>query len=171
MPPGDVQSAPDGGTVARMRLERPHRTERFGAVRVHELQRVIELDSASGPGDETATRTRASLQVSTEAIRAIERDMAIVVGCMNETRKVIEGVLSGIPHDCLIILVSNSSRHPVDRYAMEVQTVDEFCAVGRAPRDRGHQRDPAWPAALKEPVRWTLSTSRGWSAPARARRC
>jgi Mannosyl-3-phosphoglycerate synthase (osmo_MPGsynth). len=82
-----------------MRLERPHRTERFGAVRVHELQRVIELDSSSGPGDEPVNRARPSLRVSQEAIHAIERDMVIVVPCMNETRKVIEGVLSGVPHD------------------------------------------------------------------------
>src|SRR5690606_24548549 len=92
---------------------------------------------------------RASLQVSTEAIRAIERDMAIVVPCMNETRKVIEGVLSGIPHDCLINLVSNSSRHPVDRYAMEVQTVDEFCQLAERPAIAVHQRDPGLAAALK----------------------
>ena len=28
-----------------MRLEHPHRTERFGAVHIRELQRVVELDS------------------------------------------------------------------------------------------------------------------------------
>lgn len=132
-----------------MRLERPHRTERFGAVRVHELQRVIELDSVSGPSDEAVNRARASLQVSAEAIRAIERDMVIVVPCMNETRKVIEGVLSGIPHNCLIILVSNSSRHPVDRYGMEVQTVDEFCELAERPAITVHQRDPGLAAAMK----------------------
>ena len=46
------------GYCRRMRLERRHRTERFGAVQIHELQRVIELDSgaegvtegAFGPG-------------------------------------------------------------------------------------------------------------------------
>ena len=37
-------SARRAGYCRRMRLERPHRTERFGAVRIHELQRVIELD-------------------------------------------------------------------------------------------------------------------------------
>ena len=132
-----------------MRLERPHRTERFGAVRVHELQRVIELDSSSGPGDEPVNRARPSLRVSQEAIHAIERDMVIVVPCMNETRKVIEGVLSGVPHDCLIILVSNSTRHPVDRYEMEVQTVDQFCQLAERPAITVHQRDPGLAAAMK----------------------
>ena len=52
--------------------------------------------------------------------------------------------MSGIPHNCLIILVSNSSRHPVDRYGMEVQTVDEFCDLAERPAITVHQRDPGW---------------------------
>jgi mannosyl-3-phosphoglycerate synthase len=132
-----------------MRLERPHRTERFGAVRVHELQRVIELDSYGRPGDQAVDKARTSLRVSGEAIRGVERDMVIVVPCMNETRRVIEGVLSGIPHECLIVLVSNSTRHPVDRYEMEVQTVDQFCQLAERPAITVHQRDPGLAAALK----------------------
>lgn len=132
-----------------MRLECPHRTERFGAVRVHELQRVIELDSSGGPGDEAVDRAKTSLRVSQEAIRAVERDMVVVVPCMNETRKVIEGVLSGVPHECLIILVSNSTRHPVDRYEMEVQTVEQFCQFAERPAVAIHQRDPGLAAAVK----------------------
>jgi mannosyl-3-phosphoglycerate synthase len=130
-----------------MRLERPHRTERFGAVRIHELQRVIELDS--GYGDEPAGPARNTLQVSPEAIRHIQQDMVIVVPCMNETRRVIEGVLSGIPHGCLIVLVSNSVRQPVDRYEIEAQTVEQFCQLAERPAITVHQRDPGLAAALK----------------------
>ncbi|MEV7226567.1 MULTISPECIES: mannosyl-3-phosphoglycerate synthase [Polymorphospora] len=126
-----------------MRLEHSHRTERFGAVRIHELQRVIELDS----GD--ATGARGSGIVSHDAIRAIEREMVIVIPCMNETRRVIEGVLSGIPHDCLIVLVSNSDRHPVDRFEIEAQTVEQFCQSAERPAITIHQRDPGLAAALK----------------------
>ena len=132
-----------------MRLEHPHRTERFGAVHIRELQRVVELDS----GEERMVRRADDLgptcSVSTEAIRSIERDLVIVVPCMNETRKVIEGVLSGIPHDCLIVLVSNSDRHPVDRYAMEAESVEQFCRFAERPAIAVHQRDPGLAAALR----------------------
>src|SRR6266540_3338504 len=105
-----------------MRLERPYRTERFGAVQIHELIRVIELDSGATRGN-SAT----GLVVPHDAVGAVEREMVVVVPCMDEERRVIEGVLSGIPHDCLIVLVSNSGRKAVDRYEIEVQTVEQFC--------------------------------------------
>jgi mannosyl-3-phosphoglycerate synthase len=127
-----------------MRLERPHRTERFGAVQIHELIRVIELDSGAVRGNPTT-----SLVVPDDAIRAIERDLVIAIPCMDEERRVIEGVLSGIPHDCLIVLVSNSAREPVDRYAIEVQTVEQFCRAADRSAITVHQRDPGLAAALK----------------------
>src|ERR1700760_4117000 len=111
-----------------MRLADSFRSERFGAVRIHELQRVIELDS--GTSAEAGGRI-----VGPDALRAVETQMVIVVPCMNETRSVIEGVLSGIPHDCLIVLVSNSDRQPVDRYEIAAMTV--------------HQRDPGVAGAFK----------------------
>lgn len=126
-----------------MRLEHTHLTERFGAVRIHELQRVIELDSGGeGPG-------QTGLVVPYEALRAVERELVIVIPCKNETRRVIEGVLSGIPHHCLIVLVSNSSRAPVDRYEIEAQTVADFCRAAQRPAITVHQRDPGLAAALK----------------------
>lgn len=73
----------------------------------------------------------------------------VVIPCMNETRRVIEGVLAGIPHDSLIVLVSNSSRAPVDRYQIEQQTVEEFCRLAGRPALTIHQRDPGLAAALK----------------------
>jgi mannosyl-3-phosphoglycerate synthase len=75
--------------------------------------------------------------------------MVIVIPCMNEARRVIEGVLSGIPHDCLIVLVSNSSRSPVDRYEIEAQTVEQFCRLAERPALTVHQRDPGLAAAIK----------------------
>jgi mannosyl-3-phosphoglycerate synthase len=125
-----------------MRLERPHRAERFGAVRIHEVQRVVELDSGDGP----VTRGRTG---TTVALREIERDLVVVVPCMNETRRVIEGVLAGIPHDCLIILVSNSARQPVDRYEIEAQTLEEHTQIAERPAIAIHQGDPGLAAALK----------------------
>jgi mannosyl-3-phosphoglycerate synthase len=68
---------------------------------------------------------------------------------MNETRGVIEGVLSGIPHDCLIVLVSNSDRTPVDRYEIEAQTVEQFCRLAGRSAITAHQKDPGLAAAFK----------------------
>ena len=130
-----------------MRLERPHRAERFGAVRIHELQRVVELDSGYDTG--VPARTGTTVAVPTEGIREVQRDMVVVVPCMNETRRVIEGVLAGIPHGCLIVLVSNSTRHPVDRYEIEAQTAEEYAAIADRPAIALHQRDPGLAAAMK----------------------
>src|SRR4051812_10546886 len=126
-----------------MRLADSFRSERFGAVRIHELQRVIELDSG------TSSAGAGSRIVPPDALRDIESQMGIVVPCMNESRSVIEGVLSGIPHDCLIVLVSNSDRHPVDRYESEAQTVEQFCRLAGRPAMTVHQRDPGVAAAFK----------------------
>lgn len=132
-----------------MRLEYPHRTERFGAVRIRELQRVIEIDSGAARGDDGADGLGPTRSVPNEALREIETDLVIVVCCKNETRKVLEGVLSGIPHDCLIVLVSNSSRHPVDRYEIEAEAVEGFCRIAQRPAIAVHQRDPGLAAAVK----------------------
>lgn len=129
-----------------MRLEYPYRTERFGAVRIHELQRVIEIDCGTQTYDDQLGPSRI---VSRDAIRDVERDLVVVVPCMNEPRRVLEGVLSGIPHDCLIILVSNSDRDPVDRYDLEVGVLEQFCRLADRPALAVHQRDPGLAAAMK----------------------
>ena len=125
-----------------MRLADSFRSERFGAVRIHELQRVIELDSGMSAG-------AGSRIVAPDELHAIESQMVIVVPCMNEARGVIEGVLSGIPHDCQIVLVSNSDRQPVDRYEIEAQTVEQFCRLAGRSAMTVHQRDPGVAAAFK----------------------
>lgn len=148
-----------------MRLAESFRSERFGAVRIHELQRVIELDSG------TSTGGPGSRIVPPDALRAVESEMVIVVPCMNETRSVIEGVLAGIPHDCLIVLVSNSDRLPVDRYEIEAQTVEQFCRLAGRSAITVHQRDPGVAAAFKAAGMSERTTTTGWCATARARRC
>ena len=132
-----------------MRLADSFRSERFGAVRIHELQRVIELDSGAVPDAGQPGLSAGSRIVGPDALRAVETQLVIVVPCMNETRSVIEGVLSGIPHDCLIVLVSNSDRTPVDRYEIEAQTVEQFCRLAGRSAVTVHQRDPGLAAAFK----------------------
>jgi mannosyl-3-phosphoglycerate synthase len=132
-----------------MRLEYPYRTERFGAVRINELQRVVEIDSGAPDPDVSRQQDGSTQVVTREMICDIERDLVIVVPCMNEPRRVIEGVLSGIPHDCLIVLVSNSDREPVDRYDMEVRGLEGFCRLANRPALAVHQRDPGLASAIK----------------------
>jgi mannosyl-3-phosphoglycerate synthase len=133
-----------------MRLEFSYRTERFGAVRISPLQRVVEIESSAPDQevervpDDAATRV-----VGRDTLQQIERDLVIVVPCMNEPRRVIEGVLAGIPHDCLIVLVSNSDRTPVDRYDIELRSLEEFCRLANRPALAVHQRDPEVGAAMK----------------------
>lgn len=132
-----------------MRIEYPYRHERFGAVRIHETTQVIELDSGVG-GDPEATTVGGRLVnlVPPSAVNAVERRMAIVVPTKNERRKVIEGVLSGIPHDCLIVLVSASEREPVDRYEIETGLLDRFCRAAERRAVAVHQNDPGVADAL-----------------------
>ena len=101
-----------------MRIERPKEIERFGAIRFGELQKIFELDSGLDIGRSPVV-TSAIMEVGLQTLAEVEKDMAIVVPVRNERLKLIEGVLTGIPHPCLIIVVSNSPRHPVDRFAME----------------------------------------------------
>jgi len=80
-------------------------------------------------------------------MQAIQKEMAIVVPVRNERIKLIEGVLCGIPNHCLVIIVSNSPREPIDRFAMEKDAIEH---LGRFMDKRlliVHQKDPAVSAA------------------------
>lgn len=126
-----------------MRIEYPHRHERFGAVRIHDVTQVIELDSGLARDEEEATiQGRMVNLVPPAAVNAVERKMAVVIPTKNERRKVIDGVLSGIPHDCLIILVSASERQPIDRYEIETEVVQRFCYSAERSAIAVHQDDP-----------------------------
>jgi mannosyl-3-phosphoglycerate synthase len=130
-----------------MKLDLPRYTERFGATSLHGVQRVYELDSGFDDGrsmSETLTR------VGNDQIIDIERRMAIVIPIKAERLRLLEGVLSGIPHDCLTIIISNSPRQPVDRYKLEKDALLQFNRfVGRDALIL-HQRDPGLSEAVKE---------------------
>ncbi len=132
-----------------MRIEYPHRHERFGAVRIHDLVQVIELDSGlrGEPGDSVISGRRV-VHVPPAAIAAVEGRMAIVVPTKNERRKVIEGVLSAIPHDCLVVLVSASERRPIDRYRLETNLLSDLCEATGRRAIAVHQADPDVALAL-----------------------
>jgi mannosyl-3-phosphoglycerate synthase len=130
-----------------MRIERPKEIERFGAIRFGELQRIFELDS--GPGDGGAPVVNSAImQVGSQALADVQKDMAIIVPVRSERLKLVEGVLCGIPHPCLIIVVSNSPRDPVDRFGMEQDALQEFCTFTSKQAVILHQKDPIIARAL-----------------------
>ncbi len=125
-----------------MRIEIPREVERFGAVRFGGLQKVFELDSGLANGDTLHIKGSAIRQIPYESLYGIMENMAVVVPVKNERLKLIEGVLSGIPHPCLIIIVSNSPREPVDRFKMEQDALRDFCIFTNKNALIIHQKDP-----------------------------
>jgi mannosyl-3-phosphoglycerate synthase len=131
-----------------MRIELPKNVERFGAVRLGDIQKVYELDSGSEL-DYDAQPNTVIQQIPYREMNKIYRDMAIVVPVKDERLKLIEGVLCGIPHSCLIILVSNSQLAPVDRFNMEKDALSDFCTFVNKHALIVHQKDPAIGAAFR----------------------
>ncbi len=132
-----------------MRIESPREFERLGAVRIYGLQKVYELDA--GPGTpENLVDDNVMRMVPTEALHEIESQMAIVVPVRNERLKLIEGVLVGIPHPCLVIVVTNSPREPIDKFYLEKEAITNFCRFTRKRVVVVHQKDPHIAAAFAE---------------------
>ena len=123
-----------------MKLDFPRFTERLGAVSIHAVQRIYELDSGKSKGFQSSHQTVRKFDY--DEISNIMHDLAIVIPIKDEKLKLLEGVLSGIPNECLVIIVSNSARTPVDRFAMEAEAVRQ---LGRFMDKRMlmvHQQDP-----------------------------
>src|SRR6476660_9440596 len=130
-----------------MKLDVPRYTERFGAISLHGVQRVYELDSGF---DNVRQASESIRSIGNEEIFEIEKKMAIVIPIKGERLKLLEGVLSGIPHDCLTIIVSNSPRQPIDRYKLEREAIEQFNRFAEKNSIIVHQRDPGVSEALRE---------------------
>ena len=132
-----------------MFIESPRYTERFGSVRMSHVQRVISLDSGAKRRlhSEGAIGVR---KIDEETIRHFEDRMAIVIPTKDEKLRLLEGVVSGVPHDCLVIVVSNSQREGVDRFRMEGDVLDQLCRFTFRQALIIHQKDPAIAQAAME---------------------
>jgi mannosyl-3-phosphoglycerate synthase len=132
-----------------MFIESPRYTERFGSVRMSHVQRVISLDSGGKrrPHSHGAIGVR---KIDEETIRHFEDRMAIVIPIKDEKLRLLEGVISGVPHDCLVIVVSNSHRERVDRFRMEGDVLDQLCRFTFRQALIIHQKDPAIARAAVE---------------------
>lgn len=132
-----------------MRIAIPQDTERFGAVLIHGVQHVWELDASLQRKKEAANDSEIIRRISYEELHDIEQQMAVVVPMRGERIKLVEGVLSGIPNGCLVIVASNSSRHPVDRFALEREAFARFARFTDKQIIIAHQQDKAIAEAFR----------------------
>jgi len=126
-----------------MLLEMPRHTEIFGSVKVHELQRVLKLDSGG------FENPRAK-DISSEELKGVLKRSAIVVPVKNENLNLLDGVLRAIPFDCSIIVVSNSERVSQDTYKMERELVTNTHDLTQQEILIIHQKDPGLGSAFHE---------------------
>lgn len=124
-----------------MRVAIPQTTERLGAVLIHSVQKVYELDSGLSDGTR-ADETGAVRRVPYDLIYEFEKNMTVVVPLRNERLRLVEGVLCGIPNSCQTILVSNSQREPVDRFQIEQDAFERFSKFTGKRVTVIHQKDP-----------------------------
>lgn len=132
-----------------MRIEIPREAERFGANHIFGVQKVYELDSGLCQ-DAPAAENSVIQNLPYETLYEIERDMAVVVPIRDERLKLLEGVLFGIPHQCTVIVVSNSRRAPVDRFKMERDAIETWSRFTQKRLLLIHQKDPFLARALAE---------------------
>ncbi|MBI4257839.1 MAG: mannosyl-3-phosphoglycerate synthase [Thaumarchaeota archaeon] len=140
-----------------MMLELPRRTERFGSVRINDLQRVLLLESAE---DGNVAQTGV-FNAPPSKIEEIMRKMAIVVPIKDEKLRVVEGVISAIPSECLVIIVSNSKREGIDRFKMEQDMVEQHQHYTNRDIWMIHQKDHGLGTALKQVGYEDLSDDQG----------
>jgi len=134
-----------------MRLSVRPGIARVGNVELHEMSHVSELDAGgqdtSGDGTDNTSVDQENIAISPEAIKSIERNLAIVIPCMDENVTILEGLLHGIPHDCFVIFISNSNQA---NYETECESLIKFGKVACRPVLIHHQGDPTFARTFQE---------------------
>lgn len=132
-----------------MFIESPRYTERFGAVRINAVQRVIALDSGF-KSELPPHGAMGVMKIDEDTIKRFEDKMAVVISIKDEKLKLFEGVISGLPHDCLIIVVSNSQQGRIDRFKMEKDALNQICRYTMRNAFIVHQKDPIIAEAIRQ---------------------
>ncbi len=132
-----------------MFIESPRYTERFGAVRINAVQRVIALDSGF-KSELPPYGAMGVMKIDEDTIKRFEDKMAVVISIKDEKLKLFEGVISGLPHDCLIIVVSNSQQGRIDRFKMEKDALNQICRYTMRNAFIVHQKDPIIAEAVRQ---------------------
>lgn len=130
-----------------MRIESSKQIEHVGAVRVHPVRRVLELDSGARSPAQVSSSVEPQ-RIDRDVIAGIHQKLAIVLPIKDEDIRLFEGVLSGIPHDCLMIVISNSRRGEVDNLRKEQETLERFCVATKRNALIVHQKDHRLAEAL-----------------------
>ncbi len=112
--------------------------ELLGSLMIHEIQRVLKLDTET-----ELVQSRLIQNIDREAIYETLGQLAIVVPMKDEKLQLIDGVLKAIPHKCPIIIVSGSRKEGPNRYKLEVELVKHFYQLTHSKVIMIHQRDNA----------------------------
>ncbi len=126
-----------------MLIELPKHVEIFGCIKVHEVQRVLKLESME-------THSELLRGFSKDEIEEILHRMTVVVPIKDEKMHLLDGVLRSIPLGCRIVVVSNSQRGEKDIFKMERDLISDFYRVTKHPVAIIHQKDPGLGIAFKE---------------------
>ncbi|MBA5941982.1 MAG: mannosyl-3-phosphoglycerate synthase [Methanophagales archaeon] len=126
-----------------MLIEMPRHTEIFGSLKIHEVQRILKVDSGG------FANPRAK-DIPFDEIKDVLRRTAIIVPVKDERTHLLEGVLRAIPFDCSIIVVSNSKRETPDVYRMEKDMVAKHHDLTQQEVLVIHQKDPDLGSAFYE---------------------
>jgi len=118
-----------------MLVEMPRHTEIFGSVKIHEMQRILKIDSGG------FANPRAK-DIPFDEIKDVFRRFAIIVPVKDEKTHLLEGVLRAIPFDCSVIVVSNSRRDAPDTYKMEKDMITNLHDLTQQEILLVHQKDP-----------------------------
>ncbi|MEB2835731.1 MAG: mannosyl-3-phosphoglycerate synthase [Desulfurococcales archaeon] len=127
-----------------MLIEHPRRVERYGAIRLYDVVRVVTLNGLGFEGDGGTL-----YYVGTERAERLARDTVFVVPVKDEDLMTLEGVIAGIPQGSWVVIVSASSRSPVDRYMDEVNLAKMLARTAERRIAVLYQRDKAWGDVLR----------------------
>jgi mannosyl-3-phosphoglycerate synthase len=151
-------------------IESPRYTERFGSIRLNQVQKVVALDS--GLKSELPPHgVMGVIKMDEETIKHFEDRMAVIIPVKDEKLKLIEGVVSGMLHDCLVIVVSNSQREKVDRFRMGGDALSQLCRFTFRQALFVHQKDAAISEAMEGAGYDDLLGEDGLVRDARVRLC
>ena len=126
-----------------MLIEAPRHTEILGSVKIYGVQKVLKLDS--GEIDSPLLHS-----IHRDEIESILDDLSVVVPVKNEKINLLDGVLRAIPQNCLIVVVSNSTRGSRDIFRLEEDVVSHFHALTGHRVILIHQKDPGLALAFNE---------------------
>lgn len=119
-------------------LRPPSKFEVFGSVRFYDVCEVVSLSSMGVRGSSGV------FGLDRDSLVDMASKTAIVVPVKNEDLWVFEGVVRAVPLASPLIVVSASSREPVDVYSHEVEVVKLISRLSGRRAIIVHQRDKAW---------------------------